>query len=125
MEDLSRPPTKIERLVASFLSAVATLIFGAVSVFIFSSVPISYPALAIFTVLFLVSAVMFCRAAFTARRRLSNRGLSRLAWVLLVGGVACAALALLFGSGTHRLLLLGSSLSCVAYGLAGLRGRAQ
>jgi len=125
MEDLSRPPTKIERVLASLLSAVATLIFGAVSVFIFSSVPVSYPALAIFTVLLLVSAVMFCRAAFTVRRRLANRGLSRLAWVLVVGGVACAALALLFGSGTYRLLLLGSSLSCVAYGLAGLRGRAR
>lgn len=125
MEDLSRPPTKIERLLASVLSALAALVFGAVSVFIFSSVPVSYPALAIFTALFLASAVMFCRAAFTARRRLSNQALSRLAWVLVVGGVACAALALLFGSGTQRLLLLGSSLSCVAYGLVGLRGRTR
>lgn len=54
MEDLSRAPTKIERLLTSLLSAVATLIFGAVSVLIFSGVPVSYPALAIFTVLFLV-----------------------------------------------------------------------
>ena len=78
MEDLSRPPTKIERLLASLLSAVATLIFGAVSVFIFSSVPVSYPALAIFTVLLLVSAVMFCRAAFTVRRRQQRAVSSRL-----------------------------------------------
>jgi hypothetical protein len=45
--------------------------------------------------------------------------------VLLGGGVVCAVVALVFGLGTLRLLLLGSSLSCIVYGLARLRGRAQ
>jgi hypothetical protein len=125
MEDLSRSPTKFERFLALFLSALATLIFGGVAVFIWHSASVSYPGFAIFTVLFLISAAMFYRAAFTSRRRLSNGAVSRLGWVLVGGGVVCAVVALVFGSGTLRLLLLGSSLSCIVYGLAGLRHRAQ
>jgi uncharacterized membrane protein len=76
MEDLSRSPTKIERLLASLLSAVATLIFGGLAVFIFRSVPVSHPAFAIFTALSLISGAMFVvlpsrrGGAFQVKRRL-------------------------------------------------------
>ena len=125
MEDLFRSPTKFEHVLASLLSAVATFIFGGAAVLILHNDPVSYPAFAVFSVLFLISAFMFCRAASTTRRRLSTRAVSRFSWMLVGAGIVCTVVALVFGSGTLRLLLLGSSLSCIVYGLSGIRGRAQ
>ena len=108
----------VERLAAVILSAVAALVFGAIAAFVWSSEPASLPAAALFSALSLVSGVMFCRAAFTARRPLSGKESSRLALALVIVGIAGAILGSLVGSATHRLLLLGASLSCVALGLA-------
>jgi hypothetical protein len=68
---------------------------------------------------------MFCRAAFTAPRSLSKRESSGLAWTLLFGGIIGSVVAILWGSGTHRLMLLGGSLSGIGYGLAGLTRRSR
>ncbi|WP_345295830.1 hypothetical protein [Luteimonas vadosa] len=123
INDLNRPPTKAERVIAIIVSAVAAAAFGSVAALVLLSSPVSVPAAAIFSVLFIGSATMFFRAAFTAPRSLSVKETRRLSWLLLIGGVLVAPLALWAGASAQGLMLLGASLSSVAYGLAGLSWR--
>ena len=120
MQELNRPPTKTERAVAIVVSALATLAFGAVAAFVLLHRPVSVGAAAIFSTLFLGSATMFFRAAFTARRSLSSGEKRVLSWALLIGGLAVTPLALWAGPSAQGLLLLGAGLSSAAYGFAGL-----
>ena len=123
IKDLNRPPTKAERVIAIIVSALAAAAFGAVVAFVLLSRPVSVPAAAIFSILFLGSATMFFRAAFTARRSLSTKETRGLSCALLIGGIIGAPLALWIGASAHGLMLLGASLSSIAYGLAGLSRR--
>jgi hypothetical protein len=125
MKALSRPPTTTEQIIGAILLALAALAFGAVAVFVLTRKPILVPAAAIFSVLFLASATMFFRATFTARRSPSHQEIFGLTLTLLVGGVIGTVAAVLWGSGLDRLILLGSSLSAIASGLAGLSRRSR
>ncbi len=126
METLDRSPTKTEALMACVLSLLATATFGSVAAFLWLG-PTSNPLISkvVFTTLFLISAAMLIRATFTTRRALSHPEARLLAWALIVAGVCAAAAGLFFTSDWSRGSLLASGLSCLAYGLAGLRDNHQ
>ena len=125
MRDLSRPPTKAERVIAIVVSALASVAFGAVAAFILLKQPGSVVAAIIFSALFLGSITMFFRAAFTARRSLSARETHGLSWALIASGIVGAPLTFLLPAGAHQLMLLGASISSIGYGLAGLGRRSD
>lgn len=123
MESLSRSPSKAEAFLAVVLSLVAASVFGAVAAFIWFVAPAPSPiAMTIFTGFFLASVILVVRAAFTSRRVLTRREATGLAWVLAMGGACGAIASLLLSPDLRRGPLLAASLSCLAYGLAGLRG---
>jgi hypothetical protein len=116
MKEFRRVPTRSEAFVAALAGLVLALVFG-----LFASVswqakpPEIIPAL-VLSALAILCAVIFFRAAFSRRRALSGAAARKLGMAYLVVGVAGSGAAILFGTGHSRWLLLGPSLSCIAYG---------
>lgn len=124
MENLNRLPTKSERVLSVVLTALSSFLFGGIAVFGLNSNPVLIPTVIIFSLLFLISITLFFRATFTPSRTLTENEKLGFARVQVIGGLVGALLSFfLLGSVTHRLLILGSSLTCIGYGLATLTRR--
>ena len=126
MENLSRSPTKSERVLSAIFCALTSFIFGGVAAFGLNSKPMLLPTVIIFSVLFLVSITLFFRATFTPSRSLSQKEQLGFARAQVIGGSIGVLLSLLLAGPVNlRLLILGSSLSFIGYGLATLSRRSR
>jgi hypothetical protein len=68
--------------------------------------------------------VMLYRAAFGAPRSLNHKETRVVAWAFVALGLCGFAMALMInGSMTHRLMVLGASLTFFSAGIAGARSR--
>ena len=123
MEDLSRRPSRAQQRLAIALSLTCTVVFGGGAILLWlASGTTPYVAAGLATVLFLASAVLLIRAIWSAPRTLRAAEFRAVAWALLIFGLGGVAIAMLVsGPVTKELLLLGSSITCIAAGLAGVR----
>jgi len=119
MKEFSREPTRIERIGAIIVSAILLTLCGVLTVIAVLSKALAITV--IFGILFLASAFVFYRAAFTASRALTTRQLRITAWcALLLGGAAITFALKLEGSLSERLPSIGTGLSLLAAGIAGI-----
>ena len=123
MQDFTRPPTAAQKALGIALSLILVLFFGGLVALLSSLPKPPLPGIAVCVVMFAASGFFFWRATFTASRGLSPRGAVNLAKSLVVFGAAGCVFAHFASSGSKHLLLLGSSLSLLGYGLAELAKR--
>ena len=124
MREFSRSPTQRERIVGIFATAALLLLFGSLSIFLASRS--AWLAAAICGAITCGALVMLYRAAFGVRRRLNRNETRVVAWLFLLLGISgLAMLFLIDGSMTHRLMVLGGSITFLSAGFAGVGSRSH
>ncbi len=111
----------IEKALAIFLSIAAAIFSGGVTAILFFAQPRSFVAIGIFLTIFIFSIVLLWRFIFTTRVISSLKMTKYRSWVLVTVGFSSIVLALVFGSGSNRYLLLSSGISVLYYGLLSLK----
>lgn len=120
MTEFTRKPSQLERVVAIALTSVLMMTFSCLSL-LFAYFG-NWLAATVSGVLFLGSVALFHGTAFSAPRALHSKEIRIAAWGLLIIGVTVAMLIpFLDGSITQRLMTLGSALTLIAAGGAGIR----
>ena len=119
MKELNRQPSRFERIVAIIVAGILAALFGVLAALAVMTRELG--VFVIFGVLFLISAVLFYRFAFTAPRALSRHQLRAVAWFMLLSGGMVITYALkLDGPLSERLPALGTGLSLLGAGIAGI-----
>jgi hypothetical protein len=122
VRDYSRPPNQRERVVGIIATTFLSALFGSLSLFLASRGV--WVAAAVCGALTCGALVMLYRAAFGVRRSLGRRGTYVVAWFFTLTGLCGLAMVLLInGSTTHRLMVLGGSITFFSAGLAGIWSR--
>ncbi|MES2825721.1 MAG: hypothetical protein V4732_19120 [Pseudomonadota bacterium] len=111
----------IEKALAIFLSTAAVIFSGGIMAILFFAQPRSFFAIGIFLTIFLISTVLLWRFSFTNRVISSLKMTKYRSWALVIVGFISIVLALVFGSGSNRYLLLSSGISVLYYGLVSLK----
>jgi len=103
-------------------NTLLSVLFGSLSMFL--ATRSVWLAAAICGVLTLGFLVMLYRAVFGASRSLNRKETRVVAWAFVALGLCGFAMALLInGSMTHRLMVLGASLTFFSAGIAAFRSR--
>ena len=122
MKEFSRPPTQRERVVGIIATAALSVLFGSLSIFLVSRS--AWLAAAVCGALAAGALVMLCRATFGVRRSLNRNETRAVSWLFTVLGVCGFAMVFLIdGSMTHRLMVLGGSITFFSAGLVGVWSR--
>ncbi len=122
MKEFSRSPNKRERIAGISASTLLAALFGSLSVFLATHGV--WLVAGICGALALGFLVMLYRAAFGAPRSLNHKETRVVAWGFVVLGFGGFAMALIInGSMTHRLMVVGASLTFFSAGIAGARSR--
>ena len=121
---LDRPPTQAQQWLGVALSIVALIGSGVLAAALWAASGASVGTMAVaafFSLLCLTSAFVLHQALRTAPSAPSPRQLVAVAWLLLLAGVICLALALApVASVQGKVALVACGASCLSYGLAGI-----
>jgi hypothetical protein len=122
LKDFIRQPTQKERALAVVLNAALCILFGWLVAFL--ALRNMWVAASLSGALLIVVLALLIRAAFGARQALNRKQAHALAWALVVLGAGGVAIAVaLKGPSAQRLIVLAGSITLLATGLAGARGR--
>jgi hypothetical protein len=121
---LDRPPTQAQQWWGVALSIVALIGSGVLAAALWAAADASVGTVAVaafFSALCLASAFVLHQALCTAPSAPSPRQLFAVAWLLLLVGFCCLALAFVPGASVKgKIALLACGASCLSYGLAGI-----